>query len=264
MIKKILLSIILSVVVLITGAASWLYATQENQVFAFAPVAIDHDYQFPGLHEEIWLENGDARLHGVYFQTEQPKKGTILYFKGNAGNIGNSYKMAKTFLARGFDVISMDYRQFGKSTGELSEAALLNDAEHWYDYTKNRFPDDDLRIVGYSLGSTFSSHVASVKQAPKVLLFAPMKSILDMAQRRFYYIPDFMTKYPFRNDLKLAKATGEILAFHGTDDKIVPHASGNELKAVLGKDDHFYSIKGANHFDLPWRDDVLAIIDQHW
>jgi fermentation-respiration switch protein FrsA (DUF1100 family) len=262
--KKIILSIFLVVFSLFLGGAGLLYATQENQIFNFAPVADNHNYNFPDPHEEIWLENGNAKLHGIFYPTQANRRGVILHFKGNAGNIGYSPKMASTFLARGFDFIAMDYRGFGKSKGELSEAALLSDAEIWYDYARNRFPKDDLRVVGYSLGTTFASHLSSARKAEKVLLFAPMKSILDMAQRRFVYVPDFMTKYPFRNDLKLADATGEILIFHGLDDKIVPHASGVELKNVINDNDYFYSIEGADHFDLPWRSDVLAILDQHW
>ncbi|UTW53880.1 alpha/beta hydrolase [Kordiimonas sp. SCSIO 12610] len=264
MLKKISISILSLFLLMLFGGLSWLYSTQESQIFNFDPVADNHDYQFPDPHEEIWLENGDAKLHGVFYPTQSDRRGVVLYFKGNAGNIGRSPKMANTFLKRGFDVVAMDYRQFGKSKGELSEAALLRDAEVWYDYTRARFPDDDLRIVGYSLGTTFSSHIAAVRNPEHVLLFAPMKSILDMAQRRFVYVPDFMTNYPFRNDLKLARSNAEIIIFHGLQDKIVPHASGAELKTVLNADDHFYTIDEANHLDLPWRSDVLTILDQHW
>ena len=262
--KKIALTIFTALLILVIGGASFLYATQESQIFNFAPVTDDYNYNLPDPHEEIWLERESAKLHGVFYPTQKERRGVVLYFKGNAGNIGRGYKMANTFLTRGFDVIAMDYRQFGKSKGELNEAALLSDAEAWYDYARERFPNDDLRVIGYSLGTTFASHISQARQVKNVLLFAPMKSILDMAQRRFFFVPDFMTKYPFRNDLKLAQAKGEILIFHGTDDKIVPHASGIELKNSIGNDDHFYSIEGANHFDLPWRSDVLAILDQHW
>jgi hypothetical protein len=70
MIKKITLSIILLMIVSILGSASWLYATQENHVFNFAPVADNHDYKFPEPFEEIWLESGGAKLHGIFYPTQ--------------------------------------------------------------------------------------------------------------------------------------------------------------------------------------------------
>jgi pimeloyl-ACP methyl ester carboxylesterase len=262
--KKILISLVVIVLALPIIGGAGVYVGQESLIFNFAPVSQDHDYEFPKPHEEIWLENGGAKLHGVFYPTQQSRQGVILYFKGNAGNIGYSPKMAQTFLSRGFDFIAMDYRGFGKSTGELSEANLLSDASLWYDYAKTRFPDDDLRVVGYSLGTTFASHLAGTESINQTLLFAPMKSILDMGKRRYPFLPDFLSRYPFRSDLKIKKAGGEVLVFHGTDDRIVPHASGIELEQSFNGDDSFYTIEGANHFDLPWRTDVLEILDREW
>ena len=244
-----------------------IYVRQEHLMLNFAPVADNHAYAFDTAVEDIWLEREGARLHGVLFRTDAavPARGLVLYYKGNAGNVGNSSKMARTFLGLGFDVMSMDYRGFGKSRGPLSEDALLADAEAWYDLARERYGQQDIRVVGYSFGSTQASHVAATRPVEDLILFAPMKSILDLGRRRYPWVPTFISRFPLRSDLKLMQAhTARIVIYHGTADAVVPFASGAELKSVIGADDAFVEVAGAGHGDLPWTALVQEDIALRW
>jgi len=40
------------------------------------------------------------------------------------------------------DAMMYDYRGYGKSTGERSEATLHRDAQHLYDFLKKQFSED--------------------------------------------------------------------------------------------------------------------------
>jgi len=252
---------------MIVGAA---YAFQEHLMFYFEPVPDDYDYHFTLAHDEVFIENDDARLHGVLFRNHlietsaASERSLVLYFKGNAGNVGGSEKPARVFLDMGYDVLSMDYRGFGKSRGELSEASLLADAEAWYDWAAARYGAEHVRVVGYSFGTTFASHVAAARNAAHIMLFAPMKSIADMAVRRYPFLPEFLTNYPLRSDEKLKAAPGHVVIYHGTADEVVPFASGAGLKDALGDDDIFMTIKGANHYDVALRPEVLSDINARW
>jgi len=240
-----------------------LYWFQEDFIFFPMPVAADYQFQFETTTEEVWVNNDDGRLNGVVFKSTAPPRGVVLYFKGNMGNIGYSESIAKIFLALGFDVLSMDYRGSGKSTGPLSEKRLLHDAELWFDWATARY-GSEVRVVGYSLGTTFASHLAAVKNVAQTILFAPMRSVVDIARDRFPFVPDFITRYPFRNDQKLKAAAGTVLIYHGTADKVIPFSSGKSLFSVLGADDQFTSVEGANHYTLPYRREVLDHIQNAW
>jgi len=240
-----------------------LYWFQESLIFFPMPVSQDHQFQFQTTTEEVWADNNDGRLHGVVFQSSEPSRGIVLYFKGNMGNVGHSEGIARIFLALGFDVLSMDYRGSGKSTGPLSEARLLHDAELWHEWATVRY-GKRVRVVGYSLGTAFASHLAAVKNVPQTILFAPMRSIEDIAVERFPFIPGFVVRYPFRNYQKLTEAAGTVLIYHGTKDKVIPYASGMALQAVLGEDDQFTSVAGADHYTLPFRPEVLDHIRSAW
>lgn len=252
-------------VFLYLGLTAFIYANQENLMFHFQPVAEDHEYSFGRAYENIQLKREGASLHGVLFHTEQSARGLVIYYKGNMGTVAWSEDIAEPFLDLGFDVLSMDYRGFGKSRGVLSEAALLGDAEAWYDWAADRYQGQDVRLFGYSMGTTFASHVAAVRSVKDTILFAPMKSVVDVAARRYPFLPvAWLAEYPLRNDLKLAKATGRIVIYHGTNDRIIALQSGKALKAVLGADDAFVTVPGGTHHDLPWREDVRSDIAQRW
>ncbi|WP_417448846.1 alpha/beta hydrolase [Kordiimonas sp.] len=251
----------------IMGAA---YAFQEQLMFYFEPVTDDYEYSFSLPHEEIFIDTSEARLHGVLFKNElinisgASRRNLVIYYKGNAGNVGSSERPAKIFLDMGYDVLSMDYRGFGKSRGPLSEQSLLADAEVWFDWATARYGSDNIRVVGYSFGTTFASHIAAERGVSKVMLFAPMKSILDMAERRYPFLPEFLTNYPLRSDEKLKRAPGQVVIYHGTSDEVVPFASGAGLKEVLGPDDEFFTIKGADHYNVALQPEVLADVNARW
>jgi len=240
-----------------------LYVFQEGFIFFPMPVEADHKFKFAATTEEVWVDNNDGRLHGVLFKDRAQARGVVLYFKGNMGNVGHSESIARIFLDLGYDVLSMDYRGSGKSTGPLSEGRLLHDAELWHEWAAARY-GESVRVVGYSLGTTFASHLAGVKKVAETILFAPMHSVREMGLRRFPFIPAFIARYPLNSFKKLAQATGRVLIFHGTNDRVIPLESGESLLAVLGSDDQFTKIEGANHYTLPYRKEVLNQIQREW
>lgn len=241
-----------------------LYWFQEKLIFLSAPVNTTHQYHFENPTEDVWLTNSDAILNGVLFKTRDgSNKGVVLYFKGNMGNVGHSERLASLFLKLGYDVLSMDYRGSGKSRGQLSEERLLKDAELWHDWATKKY-GHKVRVVGYSLGTTFASHIAAVRDVSHTILFAPMWSIEEIASRRYPFVPRFLSRYPLRSHEKLKQAQGQIVIYHGTADKIIPFQSGEALQAVLGEDDVFKAIEGANHYNVAVREEVVLDIKQRW
>ncbi len=240
-----------------------MYWFQEQFIFFPVPVSDNYVYSFDTPTKDVWLECESGKLHGVLFSSSVPSEKLVIYFKGNMGNVGGSEREASIFLELGYDVLVMDYRGSGKSKGLLSEIKLLNDAERWYDWGKSAY-GDNVRVVGYSLGTTFASHVAGVKKVAHTILLAPMKSIEDMGIRRYPFIPTFLARYPLRSYEKLKKAAGQIVIYHGTHDKIVPFSSGAALLEVLGTDDSFQKVEGGTHYDLLLRDEVVLDIKSRW
>ena len=80
---------------------------------------------------------------------------TVLYFHGNAGNIGHRLMNVKGFVQMlGCNVCLLEYRGYGHSDGTPSEDGFYLDAQAALDYLVGR-PDVDQRkiiVFGRSLG----------------------------------------------------------------------------------------------------------------
>ena len=235
----------------------YIYFAQENLLFANKPVALDHDYQFSSMVEDVWYDRPDgARLHGVRYN-KGGTNGFVIYFHGNAGNVGYSEGFAQRYIAEDYEVLAYDYREFGKSRGEMSEAAFYGDALAVFDAEKNNSGDRDITLVAWSFGSTQAAYVAANRVVHRVLMFAPMASIADMGQRYYPYVPGFIQKYPFRTDLLFSKIKAPVNIYHGSDDGLVPIESSLLLRDLFKASDSYMRVEGATHFDIPYRTEVV-------
>jgi predicted alpha/beta-fold hydrolase len=95
-----------------------LYFFQER--FLFHPEKLPKDFIFQYENQEVEEYNiqlnDNVLINGLHFKTKKPK-GVVFYLKGNSRSIKGWGKFAVDFTLHGWDVIMMDYRGFGKSTG---------------------------------------------------------------------------------------------------------------------------------------------------
>lgn len=93
-------------------------------------------------------------------------------FHGNAGNIGHRVPIAiKLQEDLGCNVLMLEYRGYGFSTGTPDEQGLLIDAQTGLDYIRQRADLKDTQIIvyGQSLGGAVSVQlVASNQQAGRI------------------------------------------------------------------------------------------------
>ena len=97
--------------------------------------------------------------------------------------------MAELLLEKGYEVLVMDYRTYGKSRGQLSEPALYNDAQLCYNYVNERSAADQITIYGRSLGSGIASYIAANNEARQLVLETPYYSMRSMANHSVPYLP---------------------------------------------------------------------------
>ena len=209
-------------------------------------------YSFPGNFEEINLKTPDgARLNAVHFKLDDPK-GVILYFHGNAGELASWGLVVQKFVKMDYDVLVMDFRSYGKSTGEMNEKALYDDAQLFYDLLLKKYPEDEITVYGRSLGTTFATYVAAFNTPKQLILEAPLYSLEKIAQERFPFFPvSWVLKYEFPTYEYLKNVSSPILIFHGTEDRVVNYRHSEELSKIKtkGKLD-LITVPRANHRNL--------------
>lgn len=229
----------------------WLF--QERFIFLRYDLALRYRFRFGGRYTECWLDRPDgARLHALWFKAREPK-GVVLYFHGHSGNLKRWGRQAARFVALGHDVLMPDPRGYGKSTGRLSEAAVLADAVAWFDWLADQVGQKNITLYGRSLGSAFATPVAAQREPRMLLLETPFNNLIDVSWSQVPLIPyRWLIRYPFRNDVAIRSVSCPVRIFHGTRDNVVPLACALKLYAEVPPhvDREAMVIQGARHNDL--------------
>lgn len=227
-------------------------AFQEKLIFMPESLPQDYQYDFKADFEEVFLEADDgAELNALHFKATNPN-GVVLYYHGNAGELASWGRVVQKFVSRNYDVLVMDYRTYGKSTGKLSERAMYSDAQMFYDYVSERYSEDKIVVYGRSLGTTFATYVASINNPKKLILEAPFYSLEDVARSRLSIYPvKWFLKYRFPTHRFIPNVNTQIIIFHGTDDNMVGYDNSIKLSEIINPEKlNFYTIPNAGHNDL--------------
>jgi fermentation-respiration switch protein FrsA (DUF1100 family) len=89
---------------------------------------------------------------------------TVLMFHGNAGNIGHRIQIAQILeQSLNCNVLMLEYRGYGESTGSPDEQGLKIDAQTGLDYVRNRAETSHTKIViyGQSLGGAVAINLVA-------------------------------------------------------------------------------------------------------
>jgi hypothetical protein len=220
------------------------YLFQDQIVFQSKSLSSDYTFKFDQPFEEhsISTEDGSV-LNSLLFRTQPPSKGLILYFHGNADNLQRWGNYAIDFTSLGYDVLMVDYRGYGKSSGSPTEDILYADALQILKWAQLNVPHSKLVIYGRSLGSAIASHVATVVEPDLLILETPF----DELEGALYTMP---SHYQFSNKAFLANVKCRTIIIHGTDDWVVPLSSAQQLKPLLKEGDQFIIIEGGGHNNL--------------
>ncbi len=150
-----------------------------------------------------------------------------------------------------YDFLIYDYRGFGKSTGPLNETGFHQDAKALYDYLKTKFAEQDIIVVGRSIGTGFAAKLASENNPGLLILITPYYSLKELAKKYFPLLPvGLILKYNLKTYAWVKKVKSRVVIFHGTEDEVIPFEQAVRLKNSLKHQDLLISIKGAGHNDL--------------
>lgn len=225
---------------------------QEKFIFLPLKTSPDHSYNWNHTFEEFNLYSSDsARLNAVRFRLENPR-GIILYFHGNAQNLEGWGDITRYFLQFNYEVIVMDYRSYGKSTGKLSQENLYADAQLFYNYTTQLFPEEKIVLYGRSLGTAFATYLAATNQPKLLLLETPFTSITEVAQKQFPIYPvQYLLRYPLNNMAYSSDIECPTYIIHGTSDRVVPYNLGKKLYESLPEiKKQLITVPGGDHNNL--------------
>jgi len=232
--------------------------------------------------EDVFVRTEDGvRIHGWFIpaaERARPRQPlTLLFFHGNAENIGGCLDLAALTRAAGHNLLLVDYRGYGESDGQPSEAGLYRDAEAALHSLMSRPGVDPSRVVvwGRSVGAAMAVFLAAGGEgrahggavldagAPSPGPGAPPLAGLIL-ESAFTSAPDLLKTgghwvlyaaarfgtYRFDSAARMARVAAPLLVIHGTGDDIAPFSLGRRLYELAPGKKEFVAIREGGHNDL--------------
>ena len=229
-----------------------MYFLQERLIFKPEKLSADFTFSYDAPFRELFFDvEPGVRINALHFHREKPL-GLILYFHGNTRSIKGWAKYAKDFYRYNYDVVLVDYRGFGKSTGKRTEAAMLNDMQFVYDYLMVQYPEHHLVIYGRSMGSGFATKLASDNNPRYLILDAPYYSFSRVVERLVPFMPvRFVLRFKLRSDRWIRHVKCPVYIIHGTRDRLIPISHSIRLQTLNPRRISLIRIDGGGHNNLP-------------
>jgi fermentation-respiration switch protein FrsA (DUF1100 family) len=216
------------------------------------PSRLEGDWHPSGLPvEDVWLTASDGtKLHAWWIPNPQAKF-TFLAFHGNASNMANRAPTYEFLASTPANVLALEYRGYGHSEGNPSEAGINRDAEAAYQFlvaTKSIKPKTIIAF-GQSLGTTVASYLASQREVGGVVLEAPFPSASRLAGHFYPFLPGvgLVVYSQFNNEKRLQHIDVPILIVHCTQDPVIPFRFGQEVYRAAKSPKTFLPIDGVCH-----------------
>ena len=177
-------------------------------------------------------------------------RATVVYFHGNGGNLSMWCDVLVGLWRRHFEVVAIDYRGYGLSTGRPSEPGLYRDVDATLQFVHQsaRRADIPLLYWGRSLGATMAAYAASRRAPDGVILengFPHMRAVLET--NPLLWLLSWLSTYRFATADWMASVTQPALVIHGDRDSVIPYRLGQRLHTELQGPKKFVTIPGGDH-----------------
>ncbi len=228
------------------------YLIQERFIFKPEKLKQDFKYVYDIPFKELFfdVEQG-VRINGLHFNVKEPL-GLVLYFHGNTRSIKGWAKYARDFLRYRYDVVLVDYRGFGKSTGKRNERDMLKDMQFVYDTLAVQYTEHHIIVYGRSLGSGFAAKIASDNKPRYLILDAPYFNFAKAIERFLPMLPvRYILRYQLRTDKWIRHVNCHTYIIHGTKDFLIPISNSEKLQHINPHKITLLRIVGGGHNNLP-------------
>lgn len=240
----------------------------------FSPRSLSPDRLQRIARDYPWVEEVNipvspgVTLHGWLVPTAKRPAPLVILFAGQGSEVSRYLDFAHKLPCCAWAFIN--YRGYGLSTGQPTDADLLADAVRVYDYFAARADIDETKIfaIGGSLGTGVATYLSAHRPLAGVILFSPYDSIGGGVSRDI--IPFVPTRWIWRNRFDVssyaAKAQAPAIAVIGEKDTVIRPERSRRLMAKWGQRYQIISVEDGDHYSI-YNDDavweaIAAFVDE--
>ena len=251
MVINLALGALLLVLALYGAALGWLWFRQEKLLFAPTVLPVSQALAAaPDIHE-VAVDVPGATLSALHLRLPNPK-GVVFFLHGNGGSLESWFVNPDYYRRANYDLFMIDYRGFGKSTGQIeSEAQLRADVRAAWATVAPQYAGRKVVLYGRSLGSGLAAGLsAELGSLPHLtVLVSAYSSMAALAAEKYAWVPQALLRYPLRTDELVGRIRSPLLLIHGEQDPLIAPSHSDALKA-LAPAATVVRIPGAAHNDL--------------
>jgi len=221
------------------GILGWLKWHENELVFATALSRARATGEIPAGGEALSIPTtGNAPLAAVRFRAD-PALDTgywVLHLHGNADSAFSPLQLAhcRRLTRLGVSVLCFDYRGYGRSAGEASEAGMLEDAESAYQsLLRDGVQPQHILFWGHSLGSGPAVYLAATHPAAALVLFGAFTSIPDAAADTYPWLPvRWLVGVRFESLRRMPLVRAPVIIAHSRTDALIRFHHAQDLFAA--------------------------------
>lgn len=254
---------IISVITIFCIQVSFFFPTNFNEE-AYNYLLNDDNY------DEVIIDNNGEKFVGwMKYNYERFEKAPLLiFFLGNyqdASDTFKSYSEAKIFdYFSNYNILIVDYPEYGKSEGKISEKSIFQFAECVYDYalTLECVDKENIAILGYSIGTGPATYIASQRDVSGLVLVAPYDEALSLynANLNIFYGPlKCLTMLKLESYKYAENVSAKTLIFTSYDDEVISYKFSENLSKYFNNLDEIIVLDDTvNHNGYFLKEDVLS------
>lgn len=171
-------------------------------------------------------------ITGIFMNPKDKAKATFLFFHGSGGNVSTYAFMTQPLIEAGYQVLMVDFRGYGKSTGQPTHQNIQHDGQKFLDYAlqMKELAGKKVILYGASMGSQIATNLAknNGKSIHALVLDGTISSLNDVAihfaPQQEAFLKSISFPYSAKEDIK--GVTLPTLFIHSEKDIMIPYQQG--------------------------------------
>lgn len=197
----------------------------------------------------------------AWFLEHNNAQATVVYFGGNSFLMVTSRSLIEAYRDIPVNIMLIDYRGYGRSTGTASVRGLQTDARVAYNYALSGAPSPQSTIIvhGHAMGTFLAAMIAEENEVVGYILESPITEVRQWTRRLVPWIARPFVRFRIdqpiqeQNNLeRVAQINKPLLITGGAFDDVTPFRMATELhEASASSRKRLVEVNGAKHTDLP-------------
>jgi uncharacterized protein len=244
-----------------SAACTTIEITERDAFDAYRTVTPETFNIDPYQLHDVTLQSEDGTELDAWFLERDDANATVVYLGGTGFLMVTSRTLIEAYREIPVNILLLDYRGYGRSSGTPSVEGLKTDARVAYSYARSGAPSPQETIVvhGHAMGSFLAAMLAEEESVAAYIMESPITEVNQWTRRLVPWIARpfvrFRIDQPIQeqsNVERVERISIPVLFTGGAFDDVTPFRMAGELYEASGSSQkRLVEIAGAKHTDLP-------------